>query len=61
MKVDNKLLDKYNKKGPRYTSYPPATHFSENYSDQDFINSVIQSNNEKPENVSVYILSLIHI
>ena len=55
MKVDNKLLDKYNKKGPRYTSYPPATHFSENYRDQDFINSVIQSNNEKPENVSVYI------
>ena len=55
MKVNNKLLNKYNKKGPRYTSYPPATHFSGNYSDQDFISSVIQSNNEKPENVSVYI------
>ena len=33
MKVNNKLLSKYNKKGPRYTSYPPATHFSGNYSD----------------------------
>ena len=55
MKIDNKLLNKYNKKGPRYTSYPPATHFSENYDDKDFINSVIKSNNENPQNVSIYI------
>ena len=38
MKVDNTLLKKFNKKGPRYTSYPPATHFTENYDDKDFIN-----------------------
>ena len=55
MKVDNTLLKKFNKKGPRYTSYPPATHFTENYDDKDFINSVINSNNENPKNVSVYI------
>ena len=55
MKVDNTLLKKFNKKGPRYTSYPPATHFTENYDDKDFINSVINSNNENPHNVSVYI------
>ena len=55
MKIDNKLLNKYNKKGPRYTSYPPATHFSEKYDDKDFINSVIKSNNENPQNVSIYI------
>tara|TARA_B100000900_G_scaffold108223_1_gene90139 strand:+ start:1885 stop:3261 length:1377 start_codon:yes stop_codon:yes gene_type:complete len=55
MKIDNKLLNKYNKKGPRYTSYPPATHFSEKYNDKDFINSIIDSNYENPQNVSVYI------
>ena len=55
MNINQKLLEKYNKKGPRYTSYPPATHFSENYDDKDFINSVIKSNNENPQNVSVYI------
>tara|TARA_B100000900_G_scaffold97033_1_gene80132 strand:- start:18349 stop:19725 length:1377 start_codon:yes stop_codon:yes gene_type:complete len=55
MSIDNKLLKKYNKKGPRYTSYPPATHFSEKYDDKDFINSVINSNKEDPQNVSVYI------
>ena len=55
MNVNQKLLEKYNKKGPRYTSYPPATHFSEKYDDKDFINSVINSNNENPQNISVYI------
>ena len=49
------IRDRYNKKGPRYTSYPPATHFSEKYDDKDFINSVIKSNNENPQNVSIYI------
>ena len=55
MDINQKLLEKFNRKGPRYTSYPPATHFSENYDDKDFINSVINSNNENPQNVSVYI------
>jgi len=55
MKVNNTLLKKFNKKGPRYTSYPPATHFTETYDDKDFINSVINSNIESPQNVSVYI------
>ena len=55
MNINQELLEKYNKKGPRYTSYPPATHFSESYDDKDFINSVINSNNENPQNISVYI------
>jgi oxygen-independent coproporphyrinogen-3 oxidase len=29
-------LRKYNQPGPRYTSYPPATHFTEEYQDSDF-------------------------
>lgn len=52
---DRELLDKYNVAGPRYTSYPPATFFHEGYGDNDYKQSVIVSNQEKPENVSVYV------
>ena len=55
MKKDNYLVKKYNKLGPRYTSYPPANLFHNNYDDKKFIKSLVQSNNEKPENISIYI------
>ena len=55
MKIDNLLVKKYNKQGPRYTSYPPANLFHNNYDNENFIKSIIQSNNEKPENISIYI------
>ena len=29
LKVDLELVKKYNVPGPRYTSYPPATHFTD--------------------------------
>ena len=53
--LDRTLLDKYNIAGPRYTSYPPATHFEESYDNASYKESVILSNLEKPENVSVYV------
>ncbi|QPB43559.1 oxygen-independent coproporphyrinogen III oxidase [Rodentibacter haemolyticus] len=34
---DNALIQKYNQSGPRYTSYPTALEFHENYTHQDFI------------------------
>lgn len=34
--VSLELLEKYNVPGPRYTSYPPATHFSEAYISEGF-------------------------
>ena len=55
MKINNKFLKKYNKSGPRYTSYPPATFFSTEYKNIDFKKSVILSNSEDPQNISVYI------
>ena len=55
MKINDKFLKKYNKSGPRYTSYPPATFFTPEYSNFDLKNSVILSNNEDPQNISVYI------
>tara|TARA_B110000879_G_scaffold822_1_gene1025 strand:+ start:7088 stop:8464 length:1377 start_codon:yes stop_codon:yes gene_type:complete len=55
MKINDKFLKKYNKSGPRYTSYPPATFFTSEYKNFDLKNSVILSNNENPQNISVYI------
>lgn len=52
---DRNLLNKYNVAGPRYTSYPPATFFHNGYGNEAFKASVIRSNLEKPENVSVYV------
>ena len=55
MKVSDKLIKKYNKSGPRYTSYPPATFFDNNFSNEDFKLKIIESNSENPQNISVYI------
>lgn len=55
MKINDKFLKKYNKSGPRYTSYPPATFFSPKYKNIDLKKSVILSNSEDPQNISVYI------
>ena len=54
-KVDKKLLEKYSSTGPRYTSYPPATFFDTKFSNEDYVEKLILSNNESPESVSVYI------
>lgn len=48
------LLLKYNRPGPRYTSYPPANFFTKHESVEDFKKVIIQSNNESPENISLY-------
>lgn len=49
------LLIKYNESGPRYTSYPPATFFDSKFSNSDHERYVIESNNENPSNISIYI------
>ncbi|OOF61308.1 oxygen-independent coproporphyrinogen III oxidase [Rodentibacter sp. Ppn85] len=36
---DDKLIQKYNQSGPRYTSYPTALEFHENYTNQDFVSA----------------------
>lgn len=55
MKVDSNFLKKYNTSGPRYTSYPPATFFTDQYTNSDLKNSVILSNQENPSSISIYI------
>ncbi len=55
MKITKQFIDKYNQAGPRYTSYPPATFFTEEFNTNTFQQSIIQSNSQQPENISIYI------
>mgnify|MGYP003331367941 CR=1 FL=1 len=50
-----RLVDKYNESGPRYTSYPPATFFNEYFGEKEYLDAVLKSNSERPENITVYI------
>ncbi|WP_462318188.1 oxygen-independent coproporphyrinogen III oxidase [Marinilabilia sp.] len=53
--IDKNLLKKYNLPLPRYTSYPPATFFHEEFTAGDYIKAVEESNHEKPEAISLYL------
>lgn len=55
MKIPFKLIEKYNVPVPRYTSYPPANFFDAGFGTADYLRAVEQSNQEKPENISIYI------
>ena len=51
--VDLDLIRKYNVAGPRYTSYPPATHFSEEVS-LALLKEKITENNRTARDLSLY-------
>lgn len=55
MKLNNELLEKYNIPVPRYTSYPPANHFNENFSQENYIELIKKSNSQEPSNIAFYI------
>jgi oxygen-independent coproporphyrinogen-3 oxidase len=49
------LIKKYDKPGPRYTSYPTAPHFSDAFSHEDFLREVdITNTGSKFPNLSLY-------
>ena len=50
---NNDLIKKYDKSGPRYTSYPTAIQFTENFSEQDYHQQVNLSN-ERNTPLSLY-------
>ncbi len=50
---NNDLIKKYDKSGPRYTSYPTAIQFSEDFSEQDYYQQVKLSN-ERNTPLSLY-------
>lgn len=54
LKVDLALVKKYSVPGPRYTSYPPATHFTDKVT-FDMLRDPIAANNETAHrNLSLY-------
>ena len=53
LKVDIELVKKYNVAGPRYTSYPPATKFTESVQLGN-VSDFISANNETQRDLSLY-------
>jgi len=53
MNVDLDLVKKYNVAGPRYTSYPPATHFTDKVTADQVLGS-IRVNNAGKRDLSLY-------
>ena len=53
--IPQQLIDKYNTPVPRYTSYPPANFFTEEYNSETYVQSLIESNSGQPQNISLYI------
>ena len=53
---DLDLINRYDKTGPRYTSYPTAVQFTENYGARDYCNWAKESNNDPlPAPLSLYL------
>ncbi|MEW6702890.1 MAG: oxygen-independent coproporphyrinogen III oxidase [Bacteroidota bacterium] len=49
------LIKKYDKPGPRYTSYPTAPHFSESFTSEMYLDEIIRTNTEaNPPELSLY-------
>lgn len=53
LNVDLDLVRKYNVAGPRYTSYPPATKFSDQVTWEQ-LSKKIEENNQSPRDLSIY-------
>ncbi len=50
---NNDLIKKYDKSGPRYTSYPTAIQFTEDFSEEDYLQQVKLSN-DRNTSLSLY-------
>ena len=53
--IDIDLIKKYDKPGPRYTSYPTAPHFHEGFKHENYLDEIIRTNqNENAPDLSLY-------
>jgi len=53
--IDLNKFKKYDKPGPRYTSYPTAPQFNEAFTHKDYVNEIIKSNgSEDHPDLSLY-------
>ncbi|MCZ6765927.1 MAG: oxygen-independent coproporphyrinogen III oxidase [bacterium] len=56
MRIDSEVLKKYNRAGPRYTSYPPAPHFGREFGSDEFYDEIVRTNGESnPPLLSIYV------
>ena len=54
--IDRGLLERYNRPGPRYTSYPTAPQFREQFGEADLRTAIAASNGDPiPRRLSVYV------
>ena len=44
IRIDSKLIARYGGTGPRYTSYPTAAHFSDEFTAGDYKKHALRSN-----------------
>ncbi len=42
--IDLDMVRKYDRPGPRYTSYPPAPHFTESFGPENFLEEIVATN-----------------
>lgn len=54
MTIPFDLIKKYDKPGPRYTSYPPATFFHHRFSPDNYRMHLVESNQHGDKNMSFY-------
>ncbi len=55
LNVDLELLESFNRAGPRYTSYPPATEFTPEFSAEDLRNEMVRTNRNHSRPFSLYL------
>ncbi|MFR9603764.1 MAG: oxygen-independent coproporphyrinogen III oxidase [Rikenellaceae bacterium] len=53
--MKSSLIEKYNVPVPRYTSYPPANHFTDTFTHDDYHRAIVESNSWQGEHISFYI------
>ena len=61
--IDLTKFKKYDKPGPRYTSYPTAPQFNEGFTHEDYLNEIVKTNygNNLPDFHFTFIfLTVIH-
>jgi oxygen-independent coproporphyrinogen-3 oxidase len=52
--INTDLIKKYDRPGPRYTSYPTAPHFHEVFTHEQYLDEIIRTNHEAQPDLSLY-------
>ncbi len=55
IEISREMLDKYNRPGPRYTSYPTVPYWSNQFGEQEYREALRTLNNRTEDTLSVYV------